>query len=96
MDGTPSEPGSSADGGGRLLLGPRPVRVFPSDDLTFRAAVSVAIKDLTNGAAPSRERLEAMLRHHYPAVRVGEQEPFTAEGDWPAVYVFRDGSLLGR
>jgi len=55
----------------------------------------VAIKDLTNGAAPSRERLEAMLRHHYPAVRVGEQEPFTAEGDWPAVYVFRDGSPLG-
>jgi len=83
---TPDEPAIHAVGSHR-------VRIFPSSDPAFRAAVIGSLGPIASWDTGVPHRLESILRRDYPGVRVIEQVGLAALAEPPCIYVFRDGSL---
>jgi hypothetical protein len=68
MDGTRTH-GPSPLHGDRVVFADHPVRIFPSSDKLFRAAVMAAIAGLAGAMPAPTTALEELLRRDYPAVR---------------------------
>jgi len=67
---------------------------FPRDDETFVRRAERLLDTLDGGAMASPGRLQALLRHYYPAAIVRPRDGLGAvDGSTRAWYVYRDGGL---
>jgi len=71
------------------------VRVFPSEDERFRAAVEgIAASAQAAGDRVSAQVIETALRSAFPAIHVVAQDPLGQLREGPVLYVYRDGAVM--